>query len=61
MKFPRNDPFMVLFRISGKNLISEKNSGCHGNKTEKYWKSLELSCLEGMGYQIGHVALSGGS
>ena len=35
MKFYRNVPAMVLFKIFLKKIDSVKNSGCHGNKIEK--------------------------
>ena len=41
MKFHRNVPAMVLFRISWKKFDSIKNCGCHGNKTEKNFENLE--------------------
>ena len=40
MKFHRNVPAMVLFRIFGKNLIPSK-TGCHGNKTY-FLRSLKI-------------------
>ena len=41
MKFHRNVPAMVFFRISSKNLISSKTVVCHGNKTEKKFENFE--------------------
>ena len=40
MKFHRNVPAMVLFRIFLKEFDSVKNCGCHGNKTEKFLKTV---------------------
>ena len=48
MKFHRNVPAMVLFRIYWKNLILLKNCGCHGNKTEKKMKTLKIFLSETM-------------
>ena len=45
MKFHRNVPAMVLFRISWKNSIPSK-TGCHGNKTEKFSKTLKIFLSE---------------
>ena len=46
MKFHRNVPAMVLFRIFMKKFDSVKNCGCHGNKTEKNLKTLKIFLSE---------------
>ena len=48
MKFHRNVPGMVLFRIFLKEFDSFKKSGCHGNKTETFLKSLKIFLSETM-------------
>ena len=45
MKFHRNVPAMVLFRIYGKNLIPSK-TGCHGNEIEKKMKTSKIFLSE---------------
>ena len=46
MKFYRNVPAMVLFRISWKNLILSKTLVFHGNKTVKLLKTLKIFLSE---------------
>ena len=48
MKFHRNVPAMVLFRIYLTKFDSVKNCGCHGNKTEKKLKILKIFLSETM-------------
>ena len=63
MKFHKDVPGMVLFRIFFKNLIPSK-TGFHGNKTEKILKTLKIFLSETIGvksYQIWYVALPYGS
>ena len=45
MKFHRTVHAMVLFRISWNNLIPSK-TGCHGNKTQFFLKSLKIFLSE---------------
>ena len=58
MKFHRIVPAMVLFRIFFKEFDSFKHSGCCGNKTKKFLKSLKIFLSETIRLRATNLACS---
>ena len=58
MKFHRNVPAMVLFRISWKNLIPSKTVVVMATKLKKIWKLWKSSCQKPYGLQLPNLLCS---